>query len=312
MGEKERIAAVIVTYNRKELLGPCLDSVLSQTMPLDSIVVIDNASTDGTPDFLRDAGYLGKKAVDYARMLKNIGGAGGFYEGTKRAYESGFDWFWLMDDDAIADRRCLENMINNGRSAGAMVLSPLVVDKDGKNLLSFDVYDKNRGKLLKNAGDAEGSGKIFETTAVSFNGILINRAVAAKIGFPRKEFFIWSDDVEYSLRIVKNGFKINVVPQSIFYHPRFMNRYKKIMGGIFGSMLVGSELYFYCRQRNYAVIMMEYKGFLATACFMAKEAIKIFFYSLQERNFAFLKLALFAFYHAIGKRFGYEQKFLKP
>jgi len=281
-------------------------------MPLDSIVVIDNASTDGTSDFLRDAGYLGKEMVDYARMPKNIGGAGGFYEGAKRAYESGFDWFWLMDDDATADRRCLENMINNGRSAGAMVLSPLVVDKAGKKLLSFDVYDKDRGELLKNVGAAKGSGKIFETTAASFNGILINRAVAAKIGFPRKEFFIWSDDVEYSLRILKNGFKINVVPQSIFYHPRFMNRYKKIMGGIFGSMLIGSELYFYCRQRNYAVIMMEYGGFSATACFMAKEALKIFFYSLQERNSAFLKLTLLAFYHAIGKRFGYEQKFLKP
>ena len=90
--KKEKIAAVVVTYNRKELLKECLDALLAQTHPLDSIILIDNASTDGTPEFLKEKGFLDNPKIDYVRLSENSGGAGGFYEGMKRGYEKGFDW----------------------------------------------------------------------------------------------------------------------------------------------------------------------------------------------------------------------------
>src|SRR4028119_143552 len=98
----ETVAAVVVTYNRKQLLLECIDALLSQTRSLDKIILIDNACTDGTPEILREKGYLDNAYIDYMRLPENIGGAGGFHEGIKRGYEVGYDWLWLMDDDTIA------------------------------------------------------------------------------------------------------------------------------------------------------------------------------------------------------------------
>ena len=108
-----RVAAVLVTYNRKELLCECLDALLCQTTPIARIVLVDNASTDGTPELLAEKGYLENAVCDYHRMAVNTGGAGGFYEGVKRAYEAGFDWLWLMDDDVEPVPNALKKMLSH-------------------------------------------------------------------------------------------------------------------------------------------------------------------------------------------------------
>jgi rhamnopyranosyl-N-acetylglucosaminyl-diphospho-decaprenol beta-1,3/1,4-galactofuranosyltransferase len=88
----QTVAAVVVTYNRSRLLLECLDALLRQTRPVDKIVLIDNASTDGTVEVLRSRGYLANPKIDYQRSEFNSGGAGGFHDGMKRAHELGFDW----------------------------------------------------------------------------------------------------------------------------------------------------------------------------------------------------------------------------
>ena len=146
--DEETIAAVVVTYNRKDLLGQCLDSLLRQSHALDALYVIDNHSTDGTYDSLlaREliapsecraevavetsrpvplAGFPDRRLeVHYVRMPENTGGAGGFHEGMKRAALAGrdpqrdpsrlgtrFDWLWLMDDDLLTAPDALEILV---------------------------------------------------------------------------------------------------------------------------------------------------------------------------------------------------------
>ncbi|MFX5615039.1 glycosyltransferase, partial [Acinetobacter baumannii] len=75
----------------------CLQSVLSQTRAPDHVLVVDNASTDGTGEMLKEE----FPEVEVLRLPENQGGAGGFHEGIKRAYEAGYDWIWLMDDDGL-------------------------------------------------------------------------------------------------------------------------------------------------------------------------------------------------------------------
>ena len=70
--QKEKIAAVVVTYNRKDLLKECLDALLNQTRPLDSIILIDNASTDGTPEFLKEKGYLDNPKIHVGVLNNNV------------------------------------------------------------------------------------------------------------------------------------------------------------------------------------------------------------------------------------------------
>jgi len=85
-----RVCAVVVTYNRKDLLVECLEALRRQTGPLDAIYIIDNASTDGTPELLRSRGYRDGAVIEnpldgseiiirYVRLPVNTGGAGGFH-----------------------------------------------------------------------------------------------------------------------------------------------------------------------------------------------------------------------------------------
>ncbi len=156
----ETIAAVVVTYNRKDLLGQCLDSLRRQSRPLDALYIIDNRSTDGTYDVLLDRDWIAPLAgseggvvetvrlvpaasapghnleVHYLRMSENAGGAGGFHEGMKRAVEAGFDWLWLMDDDVWTAPDALEVLLRKAdtlRSRGekCFLLNSLVLVRDG-------------------------------------------------------------------------------------------------------------------------------------------------------------------------------------
>jgi Predicted glycosyltransferases len=149
----DSVCAVVVTYNRKNLLIECLEALRKQTRPIQGIYLIDNASTDGTPELLLENGYISElppenlkepwekdfivqNLVDgreiklyYVRMHENTGGAGGFYEGVKRGYEKGYDWLWLMDDDIEPKSQAIEIMLTYKNIA--RVIHPRKVYSDG-------------------------------------------------------------------------------------------------------------------------------------------------------------------------------------
>src|ERR687886_555758 len=101
------IAAVVVTYNRKALLLECLAALARQTHPLERILVVDNASTDGTPAALAGCGI----DVDLLRLRRNGGGAEGFHYGVREALAGDPDWIWLMDDDCEPADDALERLL---------------------------------------------------------------------------------------------------------------------------------------------------------------------------------------------------------
>ncbi len=209
------IAAVVVTYNRKELLRECLQALLNQTRPLDEIIVIDNASTDGTDKMLPEE----FPHVTYVRLPDNIGGAGGFHEGMKLAYEKGNDWIWVMDDDAIASDDALEKLLdllplpNDVYALASAVLYP-----DGRicaiHRRLFDPIKVQEQPIALEYYDRD----YFETDTVSFVGMFVSRETITKIGLPLKDFFIYYDDTEYCLRIRSHGGRIFTLPKSRILH----------------------------------------------------------------------------------------------
>lgn len=200
---KERICAVVVTYNRKRLLGECLDALLRQTRPPDSIIVIDNASSDGTEEFLRKD-YLHNPVFDYVRLPQNIGGAGGFHEGIKRAYEGGCDWIWVMDDDVEADVCCLQNLLKY--ASESEILVPTRFRYDGNELMetAFLRYDLRTLRFRFYSAQVANLERLpdrLQIRTFAFEGPLFDRELISKIGFPRADFFIPGDDTEYAVRI---------------------------------------------------------------------------------------------------------------
>lgn len=224
MQSKISVAAIVVTYNRKVLLKECLDGLLDQTRPVDSIIIIDNASTDGTYEFLKAQGYLSKPVIDYIHLPENTGGAGGFHHGVKRGFEQGFDWLWLMDDDAEPEKDALAILLrtidlNKERNLGA--LAQTVVDKNGEIChfcRGYITFDKEFPALHVplNPSRYEGN-KFIKIDFASFVGLLISKDVVKSVGLPNKDFFIYVDDWEYSFRIRQN-YKIYLIPGSLIFH----------------------------------------------------------------------------------------------
>jgi GT2 family glycosyltransferase len=103
-----KVNCVIVTYNRIALLKECITAALSQTFSIYKIIIVNNASTDGTADYLKS---LDKQRFEVITCNKNTGGAGGFNIGIKKSLEIGADWTWVMDDDTIPFQDALELLV---------------------------------------------------------------------------------------------------------------------------------------------------------------------------------------------------------
>src|SRR5215472_10114778 len=119
------IAAVIPTLNRKASLRQCLDALLSQTRPVDEILVVDNGSSDGTADMVRQE-YAG--SVRLIENLQNVGSTGGFSQGLGLCFEAGHDAFWLLDDDCLPQPEALERLCQASEKNPGALYGPRVLD----------------------------------------------------------------------------------------------------------------------------------------------------------------------------------------
>ncbi|MDR1450206.1 MAG: glycosyltransferase [Propionibacteriaceae bacterium] len=192
-----KVALVIVTYKRPQLLAELFESVLRlPTLPY-RVVVVDNASGDNTQEVIAaaaarlPAGVL----VNYLSPV-NGGGAGGFHDGVRLAYAEGAEWMWIMDDDVEILPEAFDRF--EPWMARFKVLHGRRYDVDGSPFywqarfneflgvpLPYSVRDFNKeGYALTNSG--------------TFEGMLIHRDVVRKIGYPDPRFFISWDDSTYA------------------------------------------------------------------------------------------------------------------
>lgn len=200
---------MVVTYNRKDLLRECLKALQAQTLPVDEILVVNNGSTDSTMEMLAEE----FPTVSVLNLKENVGGAGGFYEGMKRAYERDFDWIWVMDDDGRAAPDCLEKLFEHRRPNSVLV--PVQQDSLKWFYGIFEWYGR-----AKNVTPDIIAGKraVVGDFVFNFVGPLISRGVIEQVGFPNKDFFIWFDDWDYALRVQRTPAEIVIVPEAVFFH----------------------------------------------------------------------------------------------
>lgn len=188
-----RIAAIVVTYNRKELLKQCLEKLQNQSVSLD-ILVIDNASTDGTEELFQNV----DKNIVYYNTGSNLGGAGGFNYGMRKAYELGYDLFWLMDDDTLPYENALEELLKAKDELGNTgFLSSVAVWNNG------ELCNMNIQRTGINKKDIDYSRKYNSVIMATFVSFFVSREIVKEFGLPITDFVIWSDDLEYSRRISK-------------------------------------------------------------------------------------------------------------
>ena len=210
-----KIAALILTYNRREILQECVDAVLHQQSDCrPDIIVIDNGSSDGTSDlFLPLNAPYHQKRIHYYNSGMNTGCAGGFCLGIRKAAELGYDHIWMMDDDCIPSEAALGELV---RYAEAHMeeygfLSSKVLWKDG----SICEMNLQRGTVFRPLKSM--TGDAIPVKMASFASLFIPMKVIRDVGLPYKEFFIWTDDWEYTRRISKK-YACYLIPRSEMTH----------------------------------------------------------------------------------------------
>lgn len=229
-----RVSAAIVTYNRLPLLKECIHAVLNQSMEVESVIVIDNASTDGTREFLSG---LNHPKVHTTFHDKNMGGAAGFAEGIAIATRQGSDAVWIMDDDTVPHQDTLQRLAEaiDGKSDVGFVCSK-VVWTDGV------VHMMNRPGFVSSADENE---SIRQIRSASFVSLLVPCRIIREVGLPYKEFYIWVDDAEFTSRIFKAGHKGLLVNNSVAEHKTDTN-----YGATISTATQGSAWKFYYHMRN--------------------------------------------------------------
>ncbi len=226
----ERIAAVIVTFNRKEKLRRCIEAVLRQIVSASpDIIVIDNNSSDGTGEMVRSISADNPGRIIYKRLSCNGGGAGGFSYGVREAVEAGYEKLWLMDDDCIPSVNALEEFMKFDREYNARIggdgaacrgvscgfLTGRVLWRDGSlcrmNIQRETVFHNISSQKLK-ALDSP-----CRVEMASFVSLFISAEIVKDVGLPLKEFYIWTDDWEYTRRISRR-YPCWLVPSSEVVH----------------------------------------------------------------------------------------------
>lgn len=203
----------IVTYNRLEKLKKALLHYEQQTSAFRNLIIVNNCSTDGTSEFLKE--YCSQEHYKFQTILintdENLGGSGGFYLGQKKALELNADWVMVADDDAYAAPDMVEqfyNFIEHHDSSKISAVCAAVYNSDN----TINTYHRRRISIHKctifnshGVNINEYQKKEFNIDLLSYVGSFINKKALKKIGTVNRHYFIYHDDTEHSLRLKKYG-----------------------------------------------------------------------------------------------------------
>lgn len=223
------LVAVVVSYNRLSKLKIAIERLLqSSPVQLKAIIVIDNASTDGTTTWLESQE---DDRVVALNMEKNVGGAGGFAAGmalARKRFDP--DWMLLLDDDASPAPDALETF-HATHPERWEALAAAVYYPDGKicemnrpsqnPFWSFSVFLRTvihgrEGFHIRHDHYRQSERKPIDVT--SFVGFFVSRAGVDLVGLPEAGLFLYGDDSIYTLTLSEKGGRIAFAPDIRFDH----------------------------------------------------------------------------------------------
>lgn len=208
----------MVTWNRRVLVEECLAALSAQTHQPVAVVVVDNASDDGTAEYLDS---LTQEWLHVIHLTKNTGGAGGFAAGTRAALAHDPDLIWLLDDDTIPTSTAAAELVKvwqgydaPGQARPAVIASK-VIWTDGRD----HPMNTPRAKPGASAQELAAAQKVSAVPirSASFVSIMCDASRVKELGLPIADYFLWNDDFEYSTRLIRDGVGL-YCPNSVVVH----------------------------------------------------------------------------------------------
>lgn len=187
------VCAILITYNRVDILKKALTHVIEQDNPPRCTLIIDNGSTDGTREYLTTIDNGSTLRAVY--LDSNIGSAGGIEIGMKIGLEiEGVEYFWILDDDTLYKPDALSSLIK-------------AMKETDYSMIGLTGYNIRRGKKIK----PDPTQKLQTVDYTLIDGAVVSAAAVRKIGTVSRQFFMMCDDHEYCLRMKKNGLKVGLL-----------------------------------------------------------------------------------------------------
>lgn len=302
-----KYASVIVTFNRKKKLVGALQCLLEQTVRPQRIFIIDNCSTDGTQDLLKKEHLLENPLINYQRMGKNYGGSGGFYYGIKKAMDhtDQFDYLSISDDDAFYEKDYFE-LISKAADkhpeckafCGTVLYEDGTIQTDHRRRVVNRKWVKELDIPINEYKDN------FYVDTFSFVGCVISKDILKKIGLPNKDYFIYFDDTEYSLRVdeltkILNVSKARIIHKTPRKDTTIVNISWKNYYGIRNQILMRKKhsdwklltLYLLWHQMKFNIHVLksnEYKGIRRKALYVYNRGFKDGLKGIDGKNKEFL------------------------
>lgn len=218
------IVAIVVTYNRRALLERCLQALQGQSRRPDKILVVNNASTDGTGVWLNELAMSGTPWLVAVNLPTNGGGAGGFADGMRLGLDLGAEWLWMMDDDAEPHPDALEKLMALPPNPEHIYASLAVAGERTSWVTTLVSPEPREVTLSRDVPECA------EVLSVPFLGFLIHRSLAERLGLPERGYFIAADDIEYCLRARRAGAGIHIAGHSRIEHPASVHQKVGVLG----------------------------------------------------------------------------------
>ena len=212
----KRIAVVIPNWNGQDVIARCIDSLLAQTIK-PTIVVVENGSTDSSDEIL--ASYGSKIVV--LKQPKNLGFAGGVNVGIRYAIDNGLDYVALFNNDAVADKRWLEELVNGMSDKTVAITTPKMLKADKITLDAVGTEYSIYGAPFPRGRNEIDTGQ-YDTPAEVFGGAggasLYRTELLKEIGLFDEDFFAYYEEDDINFRARLKGWRVMTAPKAVVYH----------------------------------------------------------------------------------------------
>ncbi len=212
-----KVSVVILNWNGKDDLVACLRSVFSLSYKNFDVVVVDNASRDGSIEAAKSA----FSRAHFILNTENVGFASGMNIGIRFALSQGAEYVWILNNDTKCDRRSLSELVSVAESDEEPALySPIVLSPDGSEWFSGGEirYARMRTEHIRPSGTILGDPNPYDTGYLSGCALFLSRKAIESVGLFDEGYFLYYEDADLSVRAIRKGFHLRIVPKSVVVH----------------------------------------------------------------------------------------------
>ena len=206
LNDNFKIAVVIVTFNRCDELVKTISAIQNQGILENDIIVINNNSTDNTKNIL----HSNYKNILSLHLNENIASAGGFSKGMQTAYEKGYDWVWLFNDDSRPVEGSLKSILEHLNSDKIQIGLLKIANKDENNKAVLLYWNGVRKPV-----SVDVSNEIVQTDLITFDGCIISKKTIEKIGYCDPLYFMGTYEFDYCLKAKDAGIGVYTLPNGL-------------------------------------------------------------------------------------------------